>query len=591
MALLVIAGMLLLWFVQGVGLVQWLAPELRRDSVVGWVLAVWCGLLANVVVAVNLYLLLPVTIGQIAWPVTLGLIGISAIGYVKSPRPTLRIDATGGVVLALSGFATVLAIRPLVAHADLGFYFFDYAMNGELANYAAIADLVQFHDSTTSVRDMIVALTSRESTVGALCAIAATLTGKATAWVTQPVVIAFASLAFASLGLLFRRIVAIHRLGRIASLVIAAIYGWAILSASAQYFWMQAFASQFLSIALFFGGLVLHGETRELAPRRRMLIFGVLLGGLLYAYPEMFVPTVGMLCIYDLASADDRRRAALRWFAIVVIGLVVTNRFAFDWLSRLGSVGGAGWNVHGDHHPIGTFLSNIYGFANPILGANVRSAAWPFAASVAFALAAIHAIQRTRNAQPELRALSWLYLTFLVGVALMFWLVVKRGTGLNYPAIKFILGFQWLGYLALAGLSAHAMQWRWQLVAPIAVLTIGVWIGLYKPALNFTKQLHRAEKDMLYLESEADACRAQIGGGHVYVSANWYHFAIIGQFLANDRDVSADGWWPGAEHPMITSEPVLLVKGRDHELAKDPKIRAPYRERCRGQAFVVYVRE
>ncbi len=584
MALLVTIAQLLMWFAQGVGLLQWLAPHLRSDSVVGWVLATWLGLIANVVIVTNLYFLLPITVSQIAWPVAVGLIATSLIAYARSPRPPIRIEPVGVAVLVLSGLATILVLRPLVGHHELGFFFYTDSINAEVANYSAIADIVQFHDSATTIKDVIAPLTSRESTVGALCAIAATLTGKAAVWVTQPVVATFAALAFSSLGLLFRHFIAKLRLGHIASLVVGAIYAWAIMSESAQYFWSQSYASQYLSIALFFGGLVFQFEARELPSRRRLLILGLLAAALLFAYPEMFVPNLGLLGAFELASSDDRVRAAIRVIAVAAIALIVTNHFAVDMFTKASTVNTAGWNVYGPHHPVFGFISNLLGFANPYEGPPMRHAAWSIAASLAFVIAAGFAVLRLRSTDANLRGLSWLFLLFLLGVALLFGLIARRGTGPNYAAAKFILGFGWFGYLLLGIVLGHLMRWRRQLLPPLAMLVIGLWIGLASPALHFTKMLHQTEKTSLYLEHEGERCR-ELVGGEDFVSSSSYHYFIVGEFLARGRDVSR-GQWPGVAQHLASGQPILLIGNA--KLADDPQVQTPYRERCRGRNFVVY---
>jgi hypothetical protein len=583
MALLITIAQLLMWFAQGVGLLQWFAPHLRRDSVVGWILATWLGLIANVVVVMNLYFLLPITIHQIAWPVAVGLSAISLSAYARSPRPLIRVEPIGVVVLVLSGLATILVLRPLVSHHELGFFFYSDSINAELANYSAFADIVQFHDSATTIKNAD-PLTTRESTVGALCAIAATLTGKAAVWVTQPVVAAFAALAFSSLGLLFRHFIAKLRLGYIASLVVAAIYAWAIMSESAQYFWSQSYASQYLSIALFFGALVFLFEARELPSRRRILILGLLAAALLFAYPEMFVPSLGLLGAFELVSSDDRARAAIRVIAVAAIALVVTNHFAVEMFTKATTVNPAGWNVYGSHHPILGFISNLLGFANPYEGPVTCHPAWSIAASVAFVIAAGFAVLRLRSTDVNLRGLSWLFLLFLVGVALLFGLIVRRGNGPNYAAAKFILGFGWLGYLLLGAVLGHLMRWRPQVLPPIAMLVIGLWIGLVPPALHFTKKLHQTEKTSLYLEHEGERCR-EVVGSEPFVSSSSYHYFIVGEFLARGRDVSR-GQWPGVAQRLESGQPILLIGNA--KLADDPQIRTPYRERCRGRNFTVY---
>src|SRR6185295_16601950 len=145
----------------------------------------------------------------------------------------------------------LLVLRPLIEHADLGFYF---SNNGEFSNYAAIADAVQFHDAATEVGGPL-GLFSREAIVGVLGAQICALTGKAALWIIQPLAAAFAAVAFASLGLVFRHAARSYQLGSAASGVLALIYAWAVLSAATQCFWTLSFVSQYLAIALFVGGI------------------------------------------------------------------------------------------------------------------------------------------------------------------------------------------------------------------------------------------------------------------------------------------------------------------------------------------------
>src|SRR5262249_44703376 len=128
-------AILLLWLVQGLGFVQGLFPGLRHQTLVGWVLAIWFGLIANLVIVVNIYYLFPgVAIGSVAWPVTLALALASAAIYLATPRAPLRIDAASVAIAVVTAFATLLVLRPLLGHGELGFY---SSNNGEFANYAA----------------------------------------------------------------------------------------------------------------------------------------------------------------------------------------------------------------------------------------------------------------------------------------------------------------------------------------------------------------------------------------------------------------------------------------------------------------------
>src|SRR6187551_986286 len=142
-------GVLLLWLVHGIGFVQWLAPSLRSRTLLGWILAMWLGLIVELVVLVNAYFLIPgCTIGAIAWPVALVLAAGSLVLYMRTPRPVIRFDLASAIVVGLSLVATMLVLRPLLGHGELGFY---YSNNGEFSNYAAMTDVVQYNASTATV--------------------------------------------------------------------------------------------------------------------------------------------------------------------------------------------------------------------------------------------------------------------------------------------------------------------------------------------------------------------------------------------------------------------------------------------------------
>jgi hypothetical protein len=580
---------LLLWLVQGLGFVQWLAPDVRQQTVLGWILAMWLGLIGSIVLLVNLYYLIPgCTVNDLAWPVTLVLAAASTILYLKSARPKIRINAHSWVILILTALATALVLRPLIGQSGLGFYF---SNNGEFSNYAAITDAVQFHDSATSAGGPF-DLVSREAVVGIVAGVVSALTGKAALWVIEPVAAAFAALAFASLGLLFRHCVSKCQLGRAASAVIGLLYAWAILSASAQTFWTLSFVSQYLSVALFFGGLLFLAETRELARWRKIAVLGLLLAALVCVYPEMFVPSVGLLGAFEVVVADrnlrSRARAALTVLVALGVAVVFANRFGYGLLTQHGGIGASGWNIYGAHRPVLGFLASVAGFTNTFAGPITRHVMWASLTAVVFGLALAHAIVRTRtDPTPSLRGLNFLGLLFFAGVAGLFWIVVRRGLGNNYIAVKFILGFGWLAYLSVGLALARLMQWRPKLVPAVAAVLLLLWGGLVTPALRFTRQLHKVTHEALFLDNEGRAMRERLAPRTAYVAAGWFNYAIIGQFLAHDRDlISANRHWPDGTGQLLSpGQPIVLLG--DHKLADDPQVTRPYRVSWQGISFVV----
>ena len=591
MAVGVSLTILALWLVQGFGFASWLLPDLCRHSILRGVVAIWIGLALNVVSACNLYYVVGLTGEQLAWPLTIGLAVISiALAVWKSPRAGVRIDAFSWVVIALSLLATLLVLRPLLSHGELGFY---YSNNGEFANYAAIADVVQFHDVATELVGPFPTV-SREAVAGLPCAVIATLTGKATLWLIQPFAAAVAALAFASLGMVFRHVA----LGatRQGAVMLALVYAWAIVSAAAQTFWTLSFVSQYLRIALWFGTLVFLVETHEASRTIRSIGFAVGIAAMTCAYPDMFLPSVALLAAFELARVEPawraRGRAAIEIGAAMVLALVLGNRLAYELLASklLAGTAGGGWNIFGPHHPALGYLANLSGLSNPFSGPRSHHAITSTIALLLFAGGLAFAVARARREpSPTLRGLLHLGWIFFAGLALGFGLVAHWGDGNNYVVVKLVFGFGWLAYLAVGIALASLVRWRPQ-VFFVALAIVGVlWFGLARTGVRFTKSLKRAQRAAMFVESEATAVRAALRGRPVYVAAELYNYGIVGHFLVYDRDLfGARGQWPGAMfryggtvvQPYSPTTPVLVLGNY-----VDPKVTGTYHRTLTGRAF------
>src|SRR3954467_3013928 len=82
-----------IWIVQGFGFVQLVVPSATERPLLQVVFAAWCGLISNLVVSAALYFAVPgVTIGQLAWPVTVVLAAASIALTVTRARPRLAFD-------------------------------------------------------------------------------------------------------------------------------------------------------------------------------------------------------------------------------------------------------------------------------------------------------------------------------------------------------------------------------------------------------------------------------------------------------------------------------------------------------------------
>lgn len=553
-----------LWWLQGIGFARRLLPDVDQPIVIG-ILATGFGALASTIALVELYFVVPgATVGQLAWPVTLALVAASLFLWWRAPRRSWRFDPASTVVLAIALFGTLLVLRPLAGSTHLGFYF---SNNGEFANYAAIGDIARFHDAATDVGGF--GLHSREA-VGALpAAVIAQLTGTGALWVIEPVAAAMALLSFASVGLLFLRIAGGSRWP--ARVAVGLIYAWAVLSASAQCFWTLSFVSQYLCIALWFGTLALLGELPVNAERARTLVLGLAIGALAYVYPEMIVPSTGLLCAAEVARVP-RHRTLVRIAVALGIAIVVANRLGFELVLGHTGLGGGGWNIFGPHRPALDFFAAIAGFTNPFSGPHAHHVVVTGLAALAFVAALGLAIARSRApAHREVRALMGL---FALGVVGIFAIVARHADGNNYIALKLLLGFGWLAYLGLAAAVVEVAGWQPRAGFFAIAIVLVCWLDLARGSYRFTKQLYRARKTATYYAHDAVELRRAAGPAPIYVAAGWFNTFIIGAFTAYDGDLfEIEHAWPDKDLQRFTAgQPVLVLD--DFDPGKDPRFAA-----------------
>ena len=580
---------LAIWLVQGIGAIEWLAPSPSR--LVRWVLAMWLGLVIEVVIVANAYFLVPgLTIDQLAWPVSAMLAVISIALHLRA-RPSSERSHEGCPPIAIAAIATLLVLRPLVAHGTLGFYF---SNNGEFANYAAMADIVRYHEATTATHGLVIV--SREGVIGAVVAMLCALTNKSALWIVQPVSAAFAALAFATLALLFQRVA--RDASRPARALIWALYACVVASGSSQLFFTLSFMSQYANIALFLGGIAFLAHARESPVWRRLLGLGLVFAALVAVYPEMLVPNVILLGAYEVIAATPsirRDRAVLRETAravgavavALVVAALLVNRLGVTLVADRAAVGSGGWNIYGAHRPVLPFLGRLVGFANMFAPPRDRSAVWPGLVAIVFVAALVHAVVRIRREpDPVLRGFYHLGWLFFLGVAAMFWVISQHHLQTNYIVLKLLLGYGWLAYLIVALALVRAIQWRPRLIVPASLVVAAMVVGLAQPALEMTKELHRAEKAALFLDD--DRCTSALRG-RIYFAAPPGPYAIAGRFIAFDHDVlSAEGRWPdGAMQTWLPGDSIMLLG--DRRLADEPTILLPYRVSCVGRGFSVLV--
>jgi len=557
-ALLLTFAILAMWFVHGFGVAHRFVPAARGQPLLLIVLATWFGLIANLLVLIALYFLVPHwTIGDLAWPVTLGLAAISLGLTLGRPRPQFTFNAHDLAIVVFVAFAVVLVLRPLVDQSHLGFY---ESNNGEFLNYAAIADSTQFHEASFPHPGF--SLRSREGVAGIACATICAIANKAAIWVILPFSAALAAIAFASIGLVFRHIVVQRRAGQLGSVIAGLVYLFMIWSVSTTYFWSLSFVSQYLGIAIWLPLLVflIHVSQQE---RTTTAILGVALGAMICVYPEMAAPNVALIGAYQVASAKPgaRLRTIALFVVAVAVAFVISHPFHAEILRKASKVGTTGWSMYGPNRPVLGFIAHATGFTNMWFRPYqpTHYSALPVAiAAVGFGGSLVYsAIRAWREAEPTLRGLFCLGSLFYVGVFLAFAIVVKRGDDNNYVVTKVLTGFGCLGYFLLALTLIDLVRWRRKLAFVPVVFMLALCPELARNALAFAKLQHRAP---LYVESDGEAVRKQLRGRRPMIVASMYSGEIVGRFMVYERNVvSVDGQWPGQRGQYTLGAPVIVV--------------------------------
>jgi hypothetical protein len=236
------------------------------------------------------------------------------------------------------------------------------------------------------------------------------------------------------------------------------------------------------------------------------------------------------------------------------------------------------------------FVANILGLTNTFSGPQLPLFLTAGVAALAFiAATACAVVQAPREKDPVLRGLLHLNWIFFIGVAGLFVIVARRGNENNYIVCKFILGFDWIAYLNVGLLVLAVVRWRPRLLPATALLMLFVSIGAARTSVWFLDFLLQDSKSALFLQGDAAVCRRLLGpNAKVYVGATRVNFAIVGQFIAHDRDLlSVNGYWPDGSHQAFApSEPVLQT-GVDYKLENDSKVHGKFQAQWVGHCVVL----
>jgi hypothetical protein len=551
-----------IWIVQGFGFVHLLLPKAAERPLLHVVFAAWCGLISNLVISVTLYFAVPgVTIGQLAWPVTI-VLAVTSVGLtVTRARPRLAFDRQTAVIAACVLVAIALVLRPLVDQSHLGFF---ESFNGEFTNYAAMADAAQFHDSSfTTVTSGGFAMASREGIAGVVCATMATLTHQPALWLIEPFSAALAAVAFASLGALFQLLLVRRQAGKLESAIAGLVYVSLIWSTATTFFWTASFISQFMSLAIWLPTVLLLAERPE-DDRITTVVLGGVFGVLLMIYWEMFLPNIALLGAFQLARArrGSRVKALASFGSALVIALIVANRFSFMFVRKATTVSTAGWDMFGPHKTVLRFAANLLGFTTAYNEPARYSRIAVVLVLVALACSALYsAIRAWREPDPVLRGLFHFGWLFFAGLALAFALVIKRGPGTNYVATKVWVGYGSLAYVGLALGTIDLARWLERRRAKLAVIPLVLVLLaaaiVTRGAYRYAKIQHRVP---LYLDTDGEALRDRLHGRRPLIAGEQYSTDIVGRFFLDDRNVFAiEPTWPGTPGTFAPGSPVVVV--------------------------------
>jgi hypothetical protein len=328
------------------------------------------------------------------------------------------------------------------------------------------------------------------------------------------------------------------------------LYALAIFSAANQQFWILSVLSHYISTVVFFGLvallLVCRSDLSLPGSRRGVVAIGLSMGVLACAYPDMLIPYLGMLFVFDtlgvVARPSHVRRLMARWGMSVVVAAVVANRLAWEILpsmvtSRL--TVDAGWDIFG-HTEAAVLFGNFVGLSNLFYDPKPPGFFLTTLVVVTVA-AAVLRLGLTCRQHVVARQLLGLMVAYLAGVTLLFGAIILTDRFTNYVAAKFTIGFLWVAYLGTATALATRPRMdglKWVVIAGWAAMAGRI----VSEADLFSVRLAEDAKTARVSQRELSAIRNVVGPARrVAVVGSPENMEALGNFLIYGEDLLSRG--------------------------------------------------
>ena len=601
------------FFFYGDWLRKILSGSRGQDPVTRFVLSCWSGLLASLILSMNLYHLSHGVAAQsIAWPITVLSGALSLLFAARRAEPRyLRSDFSSVAVLLISTIVILCISSPIIGEFWPSFY---YSNNGEFAEYARLADLVKFHGSATSA-GFGIPVRSRESVVAILCAIFSRLFGRSTLFVIQPLSYALAWLAMSSIGLLFVSGAKLLDSRMRTRVVFVAVFSLAAFSSGSLQFWSISFVSQYLNTALFFGLLAFlfdanisgNEEWRDSAAK------GLTLGAIACAYPEMLLPSFLLLILihfsknFSLSSISLRSKLGQLFLAVAVaaiVGNILAKDLIYFYVFMTFKLPAAGWDMYGTNGDFRKIAGCLLGLCNVFWGKSTPSLLTLIPYLVLFCMATLYSfvLVFSKNGMArKQRPLHLAWLASLLGLVAAFLLVKVQARSTNYMAVKLAIAFIWFGYFALAVFVSQIRSSFLKYGTFVVLLVVSV--DVLRGAKAFTIGLHSDGRLSSYSEEDMNAARSALRGrSPILVYGDLWNYRVIGSFLAFGQDLFpvAGPIGSGSLNPTIPAsvgstvtfadDLAVLTVGPGHRHIAAPNCASNFDAQYSGSGFTVWKR-
>lgn len=509
----------------------------------------------------------------------LTLAGIASLIYLIKNKKISSAKSLDIFLFLTCIFTALLLITPLLTIASGGYY---YSNNGEFINYAAVADMAQYHAANTHLKVTSFGFdqyfSRREIIVGLLCSIFSTVTKLSPLFTIEPFAAVIGLISFLLMGNLYILVLAQHdhvSLSKKTSILL--LFLLAIFSAANFQFWSMSFVSQYINTCIFFGWLFF---IIKFAPHQKywslltISVAGLTLGVSAQTYPEVFIPTTALIIAALFFSTDWRDKNSLRARIIEIvlassIAMLVGNVFAYHMIVKLASSSAtiaAGWDIFGSNHKTLEIFGNLFGLRNLFWFQNNTYLFGLVVYLILLILAIKQTIKLTFTANKSpFKGLSATFLAYLVATTLLFLYTRRAEVKTNYVAAKFAIHFLWLIYIMFA-IAIYEIRSKWIARIVVALLSGLLLITIYVSTIFITCFYSDSQK-MVISQKEANEVQAIVNNDrNIYVSGA---LPLLGYYMVYGSNLAADSSKPQTDL-MAAHYMVDFVVGRPDGL-KIPK--------------------